>query len=113
MSSGPNADAGETRTPPDPTGCPSLPTSADVPHERLKSEAKACRGASCKTPVIWANNPKTGKPIPLDSRAPVYRVEMIDGKLTAVRDRGAFVTHFATCKDAAQFGALHTRRETR
>ena len=65
--------------------------------------AVECNGRRCKTRVIWAHNPNTGKPMPLDSRAPVYRLQVIDGKLTAVRDRGAFVGHHATCRDVADF----------
>lgn len=76
------------------------------------SAAVQCRGANCKTPVIWAHNPNTGKPMPLDARAPVYRVELVDRKLTAVRDRTAFVGHHATCRDVATFSGRNRSPKT-
>lgn len=71
--------------------------------EVVESAGGQCRGPNCKTPVIWAHNPNTGKPMPLDGRAPVYRVVLEGGKPTAVRDRAAFVGHHATCQDVGQF----------
>jgi len=62
-----------------------------VAHETL------CAG--CGKPIVWAVNPDTGTPMPLDPRPPVYRV--VDGK--AIRVPDVLVLHFATCSDANRF----------
>jgi len=45
------------------------------------------------------------KRIPLDVSAPVYRVikEDASGDPIVRRERDCYVSHFSTCKDAAQF----------
>lgn len=69
-----------------------------------EEEAKAsrpCRG--CGAPITIATQPD-GKLIPLDRRAPVYRLEPdLTGSIVAVRDAGAFVSHFCTCPKADEF----------
>ena len=62
-----------------------------------------CKAApDCAIPILWAETPE-GARIPLDSRAPVYRVEERDGKTIAIRMANTFVTHFATCRHADRF----------
>jgi len=46
--------------------------------------------------------------VPLDPRAPVYTATGFDADNTphtAVRDHGAFVTHFSTCPKASDFSS--------
>ena len=60
-----------------------------------------CRG--CGKPMIWAED-NEGKNIPLDPKPPVYELMGENrGKSLVRRHRQAFVSHFATCPDAAQF----------
>lgn len=60
-----------------------------------------CRG--CKAPIIFAVT-EQGRTIPLDVRAPTYRVKQEDdGTLRAQRTRGVLVSHFATCPKASAF----------
>jgi hypothetical protein len=63
-----------------------------------------CRGASCKTEVLFALD-NHGKRQILDTVAPVYRLVRRDPDGTAhvTRADGFYVTHFATCRDAGQF----------
>ena len=56
-----------------------------------------CKG--CARKMIWATNPATGKMIPLDAVATIYKLE--DGK--AIKVEGYYVSHFATCKYASEF----------
>lgn len=63
-----------------------------------------CRGEGCTVTVLYAINPETGRTIPLDTRAPVYRAEKRDdGKVYAVRVPDTYVSHFATCTKAGHF----------
>lgn len=56
----------------------------------------------CGKPIVWATSPD-GKRLPLDPRAPVYRVGAdLAGTLTGTRDRDALVSHFATCSGIRQ-----------
>jgi len=55
----------------------------------------------CGREIVWGTDAER-KRIPLDPRAPVYQVQTEDGPelgevLVATRDRGALVSHFATC----------------
>lgn len=76
-----------------------------------------CRG--CDRPVIWvAITKKDGKPgrLSLDATAPVYQVDGVDrdhgGRLqNAERQKGAYVSHFATCRNANDFSQT-TRKKT-
>jgi hypothetical protein len=64
-----------------------------------------CSG--CGKPMVFSET-MDKKKIPLDSRAPVYRVvtQAEDGTpLIVERDRYAYVTHFATCPKASDFSA--------
>jgi len=56
---------------------------------------------SCGRDILFARNVKTGRVMPLDPRAPVYRVQQ-DGsrQLAALPEKGALVSHFATCAHA-------------
>jgi hypothetical protein len=63
-----------------------------------------CKGCGAK--ILWAINPATGGKIPLDIRAPIYRVLLKqDGTYEALKeDQGEFgVSHFATCSKANDF----------
>ena len=60
-----------------------------------------CKG--CGKPITFVKT-DTGKTVPLDTRAPVYRLaETMDGEPLAIRFKAGMVTHFATCKDANKF----------
>lgn len=62
-----------------------------------------CRGANCKKPVFWATDEK-GTAQLLDPRPPVYEIMgESNGKTLVRRHKQAFVSHFNTCPDAAQF----------
>jgi len=71
-----------------------------------------CHGATCKKVIAWAemrveqdDGSVVTTRIPLDVAAPVYRVikEDASGDPIVRRERDCYVSHFATCKDAAQF----------
>jgi hypothetical protein len=67
-----------------------------------------CRGPNCKIDIIWGWDDVTKKKIPLDTRAPVYRVvdsNPSSGMVLVERMKDCYVTHFATCVDAPQFSA--------
>lgn len=58
---------------------------------------------SCHTPILFIRSRESGKLIPLDLRAPVYRVERdMLGEEIAVRS-DAMVSHFASCSDPDRF----------
>ena len=58
----------------------------------------------CGRPLIFVASEETGELIPLDARAPTFRVEpRPDGKRVAVRAEGVFVSHFSTCTDPDLF----------
>ena len=70
-----------------------------------------CKG--CGRPIVWAKD-AAGKAIPLDPRAPVYRVLELEAGIACRRlepteataanpATAAMVSHFATCSAAAQF----------
>jgi hypothetical protein len=67
----------------------------------MSTESRACK--KCRCPLTFVTG-EGGKPIPLDTRSPVYRIakDML-GNEVAVRDREAFVSHFCTCPEANQF----------
>ena len=60
-----------------------------------------CHG--CNKEIVWAQT-KDGVRIPLDPRAPVYRL-LGDSRDPApvIRDKTAMVSHFATCPNANEF----------
>lgn len=78
--------------------------------------------SSCNVPMIWAKSP-AGKPFPLDARpydllvrdgvieanvnkTTRYRIELEGPEYQAYKDgQGAYVSHFATCANAA----LHSK----
>ena len=67
-----------------------------------------CRGEDCTTEIIFGKDEVTGKTIPLDTRAPVYRITQSNpasGVVTVERVADCFVSHFATCVNAPQFSA--------
>ena len=67
-----------------------------------------CKGPNCNTHIIWGLNPLTNKKIPLDTRAPVYKVvesNPASGEVLVERAEDCYVSHFATCVDAPQFSA--------
>lgn len=68
-----------------------------------------CKG--CGRPIVWGVT-EDGKRIPLDPRAPVYRVvgsgvvkaeRMVHREAEDDVPLGYMCTHFATCSAAAQF----------
>ena len=69
-----------------------------------------CKG--CGKPILWATDDK-GQNIPLDPRAPVYRVHKMKQDFTCERDvlvgdagggdSRCMVSHFNTCPTADQF----------
>lgn len=63
------------------------------------SEPKRRACFACGCPLVFAEGPN-GKDIPLDERAPTYRLGK-DGK--AERTPDVFVSHFATCSDPDRF----------
>lgn len=69
-----------------------------------------CKGRTCKALVVWATDEK-GTPQILDARAPVYELMGEDdhGKPLVRRHKQAFVSHFATCRDVAQFSGSKKR----
>jgi hypothetical protein len=74
------------------------------------------RCAGCGKPIIFAHITRTdGKPgvIPLDARAPVYEVHTDEfGERFGKRMTTAFVSHFATCPKANDFGGGRARAVT-
>lgn len=62
-----------------------------------------CKG--CGRPIIWAQNPDTGKRVPLDAKAVVYDLTHHEGDGDAVvqRTMNAYVSHFNTCPKANSF----------
>lgn len=71
-----------------------------------------CR--SCKAPIVWAMNEKSGKHMPFDPE-PVsgghWVLLVISGKRQAIYDGtrlNGYVSHFFTCPHAAQ----HRRRRS-
>lgn len=61
-----------------------------------------CKG--CGKPIVWGCAEK-GTKIPLDPRAPVYRMtgEFVGDTAHIRRDTMALVTHFSTCSQASKF----------
>jgi hypothetical protein len=66
---------------------------------------------TCGKPMVWGEYEKlddAGKAtlvrVPLDPRAPVYRIvkHAADGTATIKRDHSAMVSHFSTCPQASQ-----------
>ncbi len=62
-----------------------------------------CRG--CGNPIIWAQNPDTGKKVPLDAKAIVYDVTYHEngGEVIVTRSMQSYVSHFNTCPKANDF----------
>lgn len=62
-----------------------------------------CKG--CHKEIVWGRDEK-GTAIPLDPRAPVYKLGPVgaNGEAEITRDHGAMVSHFATCSHANEFG---------
>lgn len=76
-----------------------------------------CRG--CGKPVIWVAITKkdgTRGRLPLDARAPVYQVDPDHAypeehpHQNAVRQKGAYVSHYATCKNANDFSQSRRKK---
>lgn len=64
---------------------------------------RPCKACGC--PIAVATQ-ADGKKIPLDLRAPVYRLDAdLTGEVVATRDTGAFVSHFSTCPKADAFSS--------
>lgn len=62
---------------------------------------RPCKGCGC--PITIATQPNN-RPVPLDRRSPVFRLQAdLTGQIVAVRDTGAFVSHFCTCPKADAF----------
>jgi hypothetical protein len=62
-----------------------------------------CKG--CGRPIVWAKDEK-GTRHPLDPRAPVYHFNGgdLEGEFEVHRLPSAWVSHFATCPKASEFG---------
>jgi hypothetical protein len=92
-------------------------TLADVDRVLGADKVGTCTGAdkggSCNKRIVYARSLKTGRPIPLDPSAPLYRVFVQDGFVVCepldqsnrhrVDDDLLMVSHFSTCKDADLF----------
>lgn len=63
-------------------------------------------GRGCGKPIVWGQD-EAGKRVPLDPRAPVYRLVQYDpqARLYAIErvTEGVHVSHFATCPKTDQF----------
>lgn len=70
-------------------------------------EKRPCK--ACKTPLTFVLGPN-GKLIPLDDRAPVYRItqDML-GNPVAEKVDGAYVSHFSSCPAASAFSRKKPR----
>lgn len=86
----------------------------------MKAKTSSCRG--CGKPILWGVT-SDGKKIPLDPRAPVYvvrvlecpgtdhqvirleRSSLIDGMEVDGEPQVAYVSHFATCPKANDFSS--------
>lgn len=63
-----------------------------------------CRG--CGRTIVWAFHPGTGKNVPLDPSAVIYRaVLMPNGKVECIKEYedDLMVNHFNTCSKAGEF----------
>lgn len=69
----------------------------------MKFATKPCSG--CGRAIIWAQNPDTGKKVPLDATAIVYDVTHHEGagEVVVARTHTSFVSHFNTCTKANSF----------
>lgn len=67
-----------------------------VGDERPALRTQPCEG--CARPIVFGRS-ENGKPVPLDTIAPVYRFR--DGRWSRARD--AFVSHFVTCPHRERF----------
>jgi hypothetical protein len=67
-----------------------------------------CKG--CGKDVLWSKT-KEGKNVPLDPKAPVYRVaeDLFGGEVALLERTGSYVSHFATCPKADNFSASNRR----
>lgn len=65
---------------------------------------KTAKCKECGKDIIWATNPATGKHVPLDAKAVVYKIEAreVEGKevYLALQNPDFKVTHWATCPKA-------------
>jgi hypothetical protein len=82
-----------------------MPSTPLTPFERaIADAARACRGTTCKSKIVWAVNEEKGTPIPLDSKAPCYEIYVNgEGTICCRPARDVRVTHFATCRNPEQF----------
>jgi hypothetical protein len=70
--------------------------------DHLKPFAQNCR--LCGKMLVFAVNRQTGARVPLDTVAPTFTVE-INGEASLMAERSpAYVSHFATCPAANEFG---------
>ena len=66
--------------------------------------AAPCR--SCGVDMIWGRSKSTGKPMPLDAATKEKRLAVVsvaDDGTPEVRQVDTYLSHFATCNDAARF----------
>lgn len=70
-------------------------------------ERRPCSKCGCPLVIVMGPN---GKKIPLDARAPTYRVvpDLVGG-MVAEKAVGAMVSHFASCPRANDFSASKRR----
>lgn len=66
----------------------------------------------CGKEILWAIG-EQGQKIPLDAKAPVYILTGEGGLMgpRCKREKKAYVTHFATCKNANEFSASKKEEE--
>lgn len=70
--------------------------------DHLKPFTRNCR--LCGKPLVFGVNKETGARVPLDTVAPTFAVET-NGEASLIATRAdAYVSHFATCPAANQFG---------
>ena len=62
-----------------------------------------CKG--CGRTIVWGTNPATGKKVPLDPSAHIYRALLTPNGVEAIKedDDDLMVSHFQTCAEANAF----------
>lgn len=72
--------------------------------------SSACGG--CGARIVWGETAK-GVRVPLDPKAPVYRIDLrYTGSTKRIkRDPDSLVSHFATCPNANDFSASKKQQE--
>ena len=68
-----------------------------------------CKG--CNKEITWAKTWE-GKDIPVDTKGPIYQLEIKDGEMRAIKMDEMFgILHFRTCSHANQFSGSNKNQE--